>query len=188
MLQVFGLLALILTGCTTLRVSTDYDPDTDFSGLRSYDWLPAPVIKTGDPQVTYNSLIESRIRSSVNELLQARGYRVSTESPDFLIAYHVDIDKQESVTYINDLYGYGPGWGYRGGWAFPRTEVMVTEYKQGTLVLDIVRASSRQLIWRGMASDDVYADDTPTDKQENIRKAVMQMLSQFPPQTKQKEK
>jgi hypothetical protein len=188
MLRVLGLFVLVLTGCTALRVSTDYDPDTDFSGLRSYDWLPAPVIKTGDPEVTYNSLIESRIRSSVNEILQARGYRLSTESPDFLLAYHVNIDNKESVTYINDLYGYDPGWGYRGGWVFPRTEVMVTEYKQGTLVLDIVRAGNRQLIWRGVASDDVYADDTPADKQEKIRAAVKEMLSQFPPQTKQKEK
>lgn len=188
MLQVLGLLVLILTACTTLRVSTDYDPDTDFSDLRSYDWLPAAVIKTGNPEVTYNSLIESRIRGSVDEILKARGYRSSTESPDFLLAYHVNIDKKESVTYINDLYGYGPGWGYRGGWVFPRTEVMVTEYKQGSLVLDIVRASTRQLIWRGVASDDVYADDTPMDKQRKIHKAVTEMLSRFPPQTKQKEK
>lgn len=188
MVRMLGLVMLILAGCTTLRVSTDYDPEADFSRLSTYDWMPAPVIKTGDPEVTYNSLIESRIQGSVNEILQARGYRQGTESPDFFLAYHVNIDKKESVTYINDLYGYGRGWGYSGGWTYPRTEVMVTEYKQGTLILDIVQASNKQLIWRGVATDDVYVEDTPEEKEQKIRNAVAEMLAQFPPQAQQKEK
>ncbi len=193
MLRMLCLVMLVLTGCSTLRVSTDYDPATDFSDLHTYEWMPAPVIRTGDPEVSYNSLLESRIHSAVDGVLQARGYRRSSEAPDFLLAYHVNIDKKESVTYINDLYGYGPGWGYGpgyygGGWGYPRTEVMVTEYKQGTLILDVVRAGNRQLIWRGVATDYVYADDTPADKQENIRNAVAEMLAQFPPPPKPKEK
>jgi hypothetical protein len=183
-----ALIVLMLGGCTTLRISTDYDPAADFSALRTYGWLPAPVIETGDPEITYNSLLESRVQEPVNEILKARGFRLSTESPDFFIAYHVTVDKKESVTYINDLYGYSRGWRYSSGYVFPRTELMVTRYEQGTLILDIVRASNKQLIWRGVATDDIYAEDTPAEKEEMIRNAVTEMLAQFPPRSKHEEK
>ncbi len=36
LLLVFG-----LSGCSTVQVSDDYDTSTDFSQLKTYDWLPA---------------------------------------------------------------------------------------------------------------------------------------------------
>ncbi len=38
----FPLVALVgmLAACTTIRVSTDFDPAIDFAALQTYAWLP----------------------------------------------------------------------------------------------------------------------------------------------------
>jgi len=71
-----------------------------------------------------------------------------------------------------ELYGYGPGWdsNYRRNimhYGYPRRNAVVSEYKVGTLILDVVRAADRQLIWRATASDEVYSDNS-TQAGENV--------------------
>jgi hypothetical protein len=154
--------------------------------LHSYDWLPVPKIKSGDPGIQYNSLLEQRVKEAVEAQLTNKGYVRETQQPDFLVTYHVVVDQKVSVTYLNELYGYGPGWGpsYRRRmlhWGYPGREVMVSEYQQGTLIIDVVRASDKQLIWRGTASDEVYPDSSMQAREKRIREAVDKILDLFPP-------
>ncbi|HHJ14491.1 MAG TPA: DUF4136 domain-containing protein [Gammaproteobacteria bacterium] len=184
---VLVLVLLPLSACTTLRVSTDYDPGADFSALRDYAWLPAPKIGSGDPALSYNSLLAPRLQSAVDELLRARGRVKVRSKPDFWLAYRFTVREKESITYINHLYGYGDGWYFRAhgavaGW-YGHTDVLVSEYREGTLVLDVVRAADRQLVWRGIVVDVIYEDDTPEMRERRIREAVAKMLASFPPTT-----
>ena len=184
---IWFLLALALGGCSTLQVSSDFDPQADFSALHSYAWLPAEKIKTGDPDIKYDSLLEARIHNAVDAELQGKGYQLQSEAPDFLLAYHIAIDKKVSVTYLNDLYGYGPGsgWNYRHRrmyYGFPTTEAVAYEYDQGTLLIDVVRADNKQLIWRGSATDEVYLDSSPEVREKRLRHAVKEIFKQFPPE------
>lgn len=181
--------ALSLTACSSLQVSSDYDDKADFSSLQSYNWLPAPKIESGDPEVQYDSLLGQRVKSAVETQLAAKGFRRQTEKADVLVTYHVAVDQQVSVTYLNELYGYGPGWGpsYRRRmlhYGYPGRDVMVSEYQQGTLIIDIVRASDKQLIWRGTASDEVYPDMSMEAREKRVREAVEKIFAQYPPQTK----
>ncbi len=187
-LTVFGL-AWLLSGCSTMRVVSDYDATVDYAILHTYDWLPAPKIKSGDPAIQYNSLMEQRVKSAVEEQLGAKGFRRVVESPDVLVTYHVAVDQKISVTYLNDLYGYGSGWGhhrrrsYYGGYGYGYSSrgVVVNEYKQGTLIIDIVNAGDKQLIWRGTASDEIYPGDTSAEREKHVREAVQKILALFPP-------
>ena len=77
-----------------------------------------------------------------------------------------------TTSVVNNYHGYG--W-MRG------PHVYVDEYDEGTLILDIVDASSRAIIWRGMAIDRVDFLASPEDKKETIREAVGKMLELFPP-------
>lgn len=179
-------LLLLLSGCSSLQVSSDYDGSVDFASLHTYDWLPVPAIKSGGPAIQYDNLLAQRVRSSVDVQLSARGFHHQTERPDVLVTYHVALDQKVSVTYLNELHGYGPGsgMGYRRNMryhGYPSREAFVTEYQQGTLIIDIVRASDKKLIWRGTASDEVYPDSTTEAKEKRIREAVEKILALFPP-------
>jgi hypothetical protein len=178
------LLWLGLAGCSSLQLAWDYDAQAAFPVLHSYEWLPAPEVESGGPQIYYNGLLDSRVRAAVDAQLQKKGFRRDTGTPDFLVAYHVALDERLSVTYLNELYGYGPGWGnarYRRSYGRPGREATVNEYRVGTLILDVVLAQDRRLIWRGSASDEVYPDLSAEAREKRINTAVERILAPFPP-------
>lgn len=180
-------LAAMVTGCSTMEVSFDYDPKADFAGLKTYDWLKEPQKPTGDPRIDGNTILKNRIHEAVDAALAARGFRKVESNPDFLVAYHVSLDRRRSVQTLNSYYGYGPGWGYgygaayRPGYWAGAPETYVYEYEEGTLILDIVDPKNRELMWRGSAQDEVHFTSTPEKDQTQITEAVHEMLENFPP-------
>ena len=84
--------------------------------------------------------------------------------------------KKDKVNVTNWGYGYSPEgryWG-RGGFS-------VYQYEEGTLVLDLIDAKSRDLIWRGAAKADVEVATTPEKRDKLIQAAVHKILENFPP-------
>lgn len=184
-----AVLAAFVAGCSTMEVTSDHDPQADFSSLARYDWLPEPQKPTGDPRIDDNTLLDRRIRRAVDAELAAKGFEKSPADPDFLVGYHVSLDTRRSVQVLNAYYGYAPGWGYHYGagyrpyaWPGP-AETWVYEYEEGTLVLDVVTPGERHLIWRGAARDEVHFKSTPEESEARIREAVARMLERFPPAT-----
>ena len=177
----------LLAACSTLEVSYDYDPKASFTGLKSYGWLKEPQKPTGDPRIDGNTILKNRIHESVDAELAARGFRKVENDPDFLVAYHVSLDRRRSVQTLNSYYGYGPGWGYgygaayRPGYWAGAPETYVYEYEEGTLILDIVDPKNRELMWRGSAQDEVHFTATPEKDQSQLHEAVNKMLENFPP-------
>lgn len=180
-----ALMASLIAGCSTMEVQVDFDPDEKFSGLRTYGWIPATRKPTGDPRIDDNTILEKRIRRAVEGELNAKGFQKSPESPDFWLAYHVTLDKRQSVTTLNNSYAYGPGWGWDYGYrpyaSRVRPETFVYQYEEGTLLLDVVDPDGRDLMWRGSATDEVNFSATPAAKEKQINEAVRRMLASFPP-------
>lgn len=166
-----------------MRVSSDYDPDASFNNLKTYDWMPGPAIKTGDPRIDGNSLLDARIRKALVRWFRENGYRKQTDGvPDFWVGYHATLDKKAQISQLNNHYGYSPGWGWRyahhqsyGGGSY------IYHYDQGTLIVDIVDPNTRLLLWRGSATDEVNLSSSPEQKQQKISTAVNSILSEFPP-------
>ena len=180
-------LLALASGCSTLEVSYDYDPKADFAGLASYAWLDEPQKPTGDPRIDGNTILRDRIHEAVNTELRARGFQEVSADPDFLVAYHVSLDRRQSVQTLNNYYGYGPGWGYgygasyRPGYWAGAPETYVYEYEEGTLILDIVNPENKQLMWRGSATDEVSFKSNPVKDQTKLNEAVQELLEHFPP-------
>ena len=168
------LLSSLLAACSAITVRSDYDTSTDFKQLRTYGWLQKPSDLPKDPRID-NDLIDSRVHSAVNDELWAKGYNESP-NPDFRVTYHIMLTKKFDVAAFPVSYGYGLG---RVG--AMSTDVQVSEYEMGTLLLDVVNSTSNELIWRGSAQARVDPDRTPQERTKRIRDAVHQMLAQFPP-------
>jgi len=177
--RVMGLMLLVaMSGCSTLEITSDFDPAANFSSFKTFGWEPNHPQVTGNPRLD-NPLLSKRIKHAVEKVLTAKGFSLagSDTKPDFYIAYHVALNEKVSVSSMNNYYGYAPGWGWNYAYA---GGVDVYQYEQGSLMLDIVDAATNQLVWRGSAQAEVdqYAKDEKKDKLLNS--AVSGMLAKFP--------
>jgi hypothetical protein len=85
---------------------------------------------------------------------------------------------------LNTYYdGFGGGWGWRrfggGMGGFGDATTTTENYKIGTLVIDLFDANSKDLIWRGSASDTL--SDKSAKNIKNLDKGVQKMFDRFPP-------
>jgi hypothetical protein len=170
-----GVVLPLLTACSTITVQSDHDPAADFARLRSYGWLQKPSDAPRDPRIS-NDLLDSRVHSAVNDELHSKGY-TEAENPDFRVTYHVMVSNKLDVQSFPTSYGYGLG---RVGVA--ASDVRVSEYEVGTLLLDVVDGSTNELVWRGSAQARIDPNRTPQERTKLIRDAVHQMLKRFPPE------
>ena len=175
-IKLFFLLFLLaaVVGCSTVYdVQTDYDTKTDFTNLRTYNWLPVP------DKADIDSLDVIRVQKAVNAEMQAKGLRLTSDNPDFLIAEH--LGKKDKVSVRNWGYDYGPYAGYWGGAWGPSGGVSTYQFEEGSLILDFVDAQTKKMIWRGSAKAEVNDARTPEKRDELITEAVQKILKSFPP-------
>jgi hypothetical protein len=177
------LLAALLCGCSSVTVRSDYDPEANFAPYRSYHWLDQPA---DNQSQALSPLLQERIVRAVDTQLQERGYvKSGSESPDFFIGYHLRVENKLDVQTINRSYGYGYGRYGRWGYGYPAggySETRVSEYAQGTFILDIVDGASNELVWRGSAEGRLKDRKSPEEREKAVNETVAAVLKKFPPQ------
>lgn len=172
--------ALALTAaaaCSSVRVTTDYDPEVDFSGVGTYAWLDERSGVEGD-RADVTSLLDRRIRRAVGDELRGKGIApVARDEAQLLVSYHLGVEKKLDINTIHTGYGYGRDWYGAGG----TSHTTVSEYEEGTLLIDFIDPSSKQLVWRGSGQARVRQSTSPKEREELVRKAVAEILASFPP-------
>ena len=171
-----GVVVLVMSGCSSVNTTFDYDSHTDFSKLQTFAWMPREANTGGSAQQAQanNSLFDKRLKNAVNTNLEAKGYSINTTEPDFVIIYHTGV--QDKVNVTNWGYTYGPYWGPWG------ESVDVSQYTEGTLILDFVDYVTKSIVWRGTAQKALSGNENPEKAEQNMQKAVDQLLAKFPPQ------
>jgi uncharacterized protein DUF4136 len=165
----FGVLAV--SACSSITTSADYDRAVDFSKYKTYAWK--------DVDATQNALLENRIKSAVDSALAAKGLQKVSDNPDLWVVAHPRLTKETQINTYNTGWGYG--WGWRGGYGGGTTTSTVSEIPVGNLVVDLVDANKKQLVWRGTASKTIDPSSTPEQKQKNVDEAVTKMFEPYPP-------
>jgi hypothetical protein len=158
-------------------VTNDFDHAVNFRAFKTWAWYPQqPRDAEGGPAKGYESFLDKRMRAAVAAEMTAKGLTEVTTTPDIYIAYSARVeDKQQVSPYYNGLgYPYGYGYGYYGRGYSP-----VTQYKAGTVVIDIIDAKRKELAWRGTGQAQV--DQNTIDEAETHR-IVNGILSTYPPQ------
>jgi hypothetical protein len=175
-----SLMLIMLAACASNpRVTTDYNSDVDFAKIKSYSWLVLPQ--------GVSPLVQSRIVSTVDAQLQARGWqRLEGGAGEVTVAAHVIVRQQTS---IDTLYT-GPaftGWGWHDPWrhgpagrrSMGMTTTNVRTVDVGTLVVDMFLTQGRQAIWRG--TGDRTVPSNPQRLNEVIQAGIENMFRDFPP-------
>jgi hypothetical protein len=171
--------AAVLNACGGIPVSTDYDPDWHLPTPASYGWMARPA-RVADPMVD-NDLVARRVQRAVDEQLEAKGLRRVTaqQQPDLLVTYHIGEEEKLDISSFHSSFGYYPCW-HCFGPGFD-SDIWVTQYTQGKLVVDLVDAKTQQLVWRGVAARRVPRLDSPTERDQYIRETVTAIFKRFPP-------
>ncbi len=156
-----------LTGCSSTRVKTDFDPEARFGDFKTVAFHPRAGKTKAKEQGRDAPLLERRIERALQAELTKKGLSfVEAKDADVIVAFHAQIKTKRDV-WVAD-YGWRRGWG---------RSVHVSEYPVGTLVVDLIDGRTRELVWRGTAKGAVDEEDT----EESVRDAVRELLKEYPP-------
>jgi hypothetical protein len=168
--------ALALAGCAApIRVRTAVSPDANLGSGRTFRVLPAPKQRTpsaqsstNDPMLV-NSMSNRALRTDLAQGFEGKGYVVNDSNPDFAVAYYASTRQRLDVS----------AWDYGYLWR-PRWSVvpMVTQYTQGTLIVDVIDPKSQEILWRGQGVAAVSDDEQRYERE--LQKTVAAILAKFP--------
>lgn len=169
-----------LVACSTLQVNSDYDRAVDFSGYTTFDFLPAPEIKS--------PLVYERIVTAVEAELIGKGLRRETGSPTLLVALHGRLSTQTQLDTTSYGYGWGGRWGgYYGRWGYGGVGTSTTTVREipvGMLIVDLVDAREKKLVWQATATDTLDPKSSPDQKDRRIKDVMKEIFAGFPPASK----
>jgi len=176
-LILLALMAILFTGCSTIKVETDYDPEYSFSHAKTY----AIVYKQKEYEDT---LTADRIMDGIRTELASKGYtEVKRSDADLFIVFHTDVTNKSKIVqdyqYVGiSPYRYGRGYGYGGMMAVPTTRAY--NYDEGKLLMDVLNSKDNKIVWRGTATDGLKNFDTPHERTKYINKVMSSIFKTLP--------
>jgi hypothetical protein len=161
-----------------VRVGQDYEYRTDFSRYKSFGWATVSQEKPGTSSWG-SPFVTQRIHAAVESFLSQNGYAESSEGkPDFLVDIHLAVEKMIEVDQSVDGW---PGHRAFGDSAF---ETVITEYDEGTLIIDFLDAGTQRLFWRGTGTRRIDHSSSPQKSTDTMNRWVSEILKQYPPKAK----
>ena len=172
-----ALIWVAFAACSSVQVMVDFDPEEDFGAHRTYAWLPGSPEESGNLAVQ-SPLIDTRLRQAVDRTLKEKGFEKREQGqPDLYVAYHLSVESKMDVYTVDRYYG-------NYGYAVSIPETRVSQYDEGTLVIDVADAREKELVWRGTGIKRVQPSPNPEQTTEAVNKAVAEILASFPPDKK----
>ena len=171
---ILGGLAATIAGCLTLMpVGSHFDRGADFTVYRTYAWGPADALPVSDERLRDNPFFVDNVHGAISRNLEDRGLRrAEAERADLLVHYHAAITERVEVLSQPGRYRDCVAGDCRPA---------VNGYDAGTLVIDIIDTSRRQLVWRGWAEhrlEDML--DEPAQVRRRVDDAVRRIFDTFP--------
>lgn len=190
-------LSILLGACSTTPIEYDLDYSTqfDFSALKHFHWKAIKEAENSGQSYQnpfdYRS-VEQRIREQLEAQLKEKGYQLSAkDNSDFSVSTRIvrtagsvqTSSKQSSPVSVSGSISRGShGRGMSMGISSGSRGSTTHSQPKGTLIVDIVDASSGKLIWRGTAAARLTESMALDKLMEVEQKAVKGLMAQFPPQ------
>ena len=144
------------SGCQTApKYHSEFDPEVDFAAYKTFAMMPLPSqIPGAEPDLILH--VGHTVKSTLEDALKDKGYtQVDIDSADFTVNVTGKVVPKVNVR----NFGYRPytyptvtGWGYRHPYTTGYGDVYVDEYEEGTLIVEIYDANTKELVWVGWTS------------------------------------
>ncbi len=168
-----GLLLTLVMSCGP-RVTTKKPTNDNLSKYETFSYLPNAAIQM--PDQAQNDNVNTLVIQQINERMMDEGYKLDRSEPDLLVLVSTKVNER-TETETDPVYArYGaynrPGlrvnsyynnFYYRGYNTVPTVVGYDTDtynYKEGTLIVQLVERSSKETVWKGVSSTSVYDSGT----------------------------
>jgi hypothetical protein len=167
--------ASLFSACSSITIDSRMAPEGTAAGKSTFA-LINPTYGAGEQSPAALETINKRIAPEVVAALTAKGYtQTPNDSADLLAAIQLSsTGKVEATRYGYSTAGWetwGPYWG-GSGYGYTKS------YDTALLVVDIVDAKKKTVLYRGLAKGAYRVNGDPT--QDDIRGFVTKMLKGFP--------
>jgi len=147
--------------------NTDFDPQTDFSSLKTFT-IREGQLATQKLELT-GPLVRKRIEDSIRTQLTAKGLKEVQAQPDVVVTFRLGAaDKKEVDRFPVGRFGRGV-----------RKETI--RYTEGTLVINLLERTGRDLVWRGIYRDD---ESNAAKLSSKLGDDIKKLFSDYPPKKK----
>lgn len=177
---VFAIIISSCVACANLSIYSSLDKEANFSNYKKFAWAPQRhEYLIPDKSLNADS-VENKIQRAVMEEFRLRGISLDTANPDILVDYDIMIKKKlkpdsllnfgpkpifyrnfqrySEYTYNNKQYYYGK-WNQYYSDAYTaviNNKPVKIDYDEGTLLIDIVDIKANKLVWKGIATEEVF--------------------------------
>jgi hypothetical protein len=184
LLGMWFLTTLIISGCSSVKVHSDYDKAADFSNYKTYEFLGW----ADESDKIINDLDKNRIQNAFANEFSKRNMEYVESNGDLAVSLFIVVDQKTSVTaYTNHMsmggWGYGAGWGWYGGYGgigmgTSTTHYSENDYLEGTLVVDVYDTNTKKLIWQSVGQKTI--EENPKNRDRNTTYAAEKIMKPFP--------
>ncbi len=179
-----GIALIFLFGFSSLglasKVHVDYDRQADFSKYRTFAWANSKGFNLED----INELLHLRVKNYIEAKMTHGGFLMVDKDPDLLVTYYTASKDQTKINVVRMGYAFPTTWGWdpywSGYWGYAGSSAasgQVSVYTKGTLIIDIIDARTKTLIWRGTLVDSV--PDNPDKLSKKIYKGIDKIIKKW---------
>ncbi|MEN8254660.1 MAG: DUF4136 domain-containing protein [Verrucomicrobiota bacterium] len=177
----------ILSGCSSMKATSEHDREFDFGKIQTYQWIDGPE-EIPDTADTY---INEDIQKALDAELANRGLQQTSDenAADVQVAYYIKL--QEHQEYASVGMGereFPRGFIYsreNSTWGHAEQDPDLNAYtvEIGKLTVLIYDADTGKRIWRGNLQTEIDRS-RPQDKQQaHIRAAAKKLIARLPATT-----
>jgi hypothetical protein len=167
----FLVFSVILVGCGSVKVASDYDSEADFSQYKTFAFY-----KSGIDKVEISDIDKKRILKSIQNTLFSKGMKID-ENPDILI--NIATKSSENIYIDNTFYSpYYTGWYPNYGRGHRQVAYSTS---QGALYIDLIDTKTKQLIWQGKGTG-FLSTSKRTNRDDLVSSYVTKILDVYPPE------
>jgi Domain of unknown function (DUF4136) len=171
-LPTMAAVAVLLTACASVRVSSDYDHGAGFSQYHAYAWLPRTHTRSQNP------LAVRHAQEAIDAEMHKKGYTLVSDLDGADIVVDFTLSAKERV----DVQSYPVA--YRGPWLWGRRyygdQIDVRTYREGSLTIDIFDGRTHQSVWTGKATKELSRAELEHSRAP-VQAATTAVLATFPP-------
>ncbi len=185
--------ALLLAACASKPPKTDVDfnQSYDFMKVQKIAFYQNSAHVSGDNPLQLSDMQVDRINEALGNAVSLKGFKLVEDAneADLLLSWHLATqDKTDVRTYNSPNMSSGMGYGRYGGynrysmyncWNCSNTEVRVSEYTEGTFIVDMIDPNLKKSVWRGVTQSKLKGEHSSDQGKYNA--AAIRMLEGFPP-------
>lgn len=178
----------LISGCSTLEINVDNDPDYNFSSLSKFNVM----YKKKDDGKDFT---RSRLSKTLSKYFIAKGYtKVPEGESDFSFMIHLNINKRSEIETNYQEIGVTPRHNYYNRRPYGlsnraqyydrytlenRSSVSTTstyEYEEGHLVIEVLDRKENAVFWQSTARDELSGSNS---SQEEVTKYINMLLEKM---------